>query len=126
MPVQYILHNLLANNDGAVGTLFLDESGETVELVCSEQITPYELRILGAYLGIYLRQVERICTADELGAPEMIHIEKRELHIYARALPDGYYVVLLQRRPGLVAVAQRTLAEAAGHLHQQFFAVEGA
>ena len=59
MPFQYILANLLAQNDGAIGALFLDESGETIDLACAD-LTPFQLRIVGAYVGIYLRQMERV------------------------------------------------------------------
>ena len=36
MPFQYTLANLLAENEGALGVLFLDETGETVDLACAE------------------------------------------------------------------------------------------
>jgi hypothetical protein len=120
MPVHYILANLLADNDRAVGALFLDDSGETVDLATSE-LTPYKVRVVGAYLGIYLRQFERICQDVGIEAPERIHIEKDDLHIYAQALPDGYYLVLLQRRPGLVGKARRSLQQAGEELRREFF-----
>ena len=47
---QYVLANLIANNDHALGALFLDGSGETVDLACSD-FSPYEMRVIGAYLG---------------------------------------------------------------------------
>lgn len=121
MPVEYILANLLAQNDRALGALFLDESGETVELACSEKMTPYEARILGAYLGIYLRQLSRVCSANSLGKPQRMHIEKEKVHIYAQALPEDYYVVLLQDRPGLVGAARRSLTGAVADLQREFF-----
>jgi len=121
MPVDYILANLLATNDRAMGALFLDESGETVDLACSDSLTPYQARIIGAYLGIYLRQLEKICARNRWGEPQQMHIEKDGLHIYAQALPEGYYVVLLQARPGMVAQAWRSLAGAVDDLHREFF-----
>jgi len=121
MPVDYILANLLATNDGALGALFLDESGETVDLACSANLTPYQARITGAYLGIHLRQLEKVCDRNLWGHPRQMHIEKEGLHIYAQGLPEGYYVVLLQSRPGLVAQARRSLAEAEGDLRREFF-----
>lgn len=120
MPVQYILANLLADNDHAVGALLLDDSGESVDLACSE-LTPYQVRIVGAYLGIYLRQLARVCEGNRLGGPRHIHIEKEGLHIYGEALPEGYYVVLLQRRPALVGQARRSLRRAARELQRQLF-----
>lgn len=121
MPVDYILATVLAQNEGALGALFLDDSGETVDLACADELTPYEARIVGAYLGIYLRQLERVCEANRLSPPQQMHIEKDTMHIYAQALPDGYYVALLQRRPGLVAPARRSLAAAVRNLHHEFF-----
>lgn len=121
---QYVLANLLAANEGAVGVLFLDGNGETVDLACSD-FGHYEMRVIGAYLGIYLRQLDKLLAASgggELGRPRVIHIEKRAVHIYAMALPDGYYLALVQRQPALVARARRTLADAVEQLRQELFA----
>jgi len=121
MPFQYILANLLAANEGAAGVLFLDDAGETVDLACADFTTPYDLRVLGAYLGIYLRQIEDVTARGNLGPTRMIHIERDGLHIYAMTLPDGYHVALVQRRPGLVAKARQTLGSATDELRREFF-----
>lgn len=121
MPYQYILANLLAKADGAVGVLFLDDSGETVDLACSDY-TPYQMRVLGAYLGIYMRQLRKVTEGNNLGAPQLIHIEKDALHVYAAPLPEGYYLVLVQPQPALVARATRALHEAAEELTRHLFA----
>lgn len=120
MAFSYILANLLAASDEAVGVLFLDDSGETVDYACSD-FSPYEMRVVGAYLGIYLRQLERFLAGSRLGEPRMIHIEKQALHIYAVSLPDGYYLVLVQRQPALVARAKAALATAVEQLRQELF-----
>ncbi len=121
MPFQYILANLLAGVNGAVGVLFLDDSGETVDLSCSEY-TPYQMRVLGAYLGIYMRQLEKVLEGNRLGNPRRIHVHKDGLHIYAQPLPEGYYLVLVQRQPALVAAAERALESAAHELEHHLFA----
>jgi predicted regulator of Ras-like GTPase activity (Roadblock/LC7/MglB family) len=117
---QYVLANLLANNDQVLGALFLDASGETVDFTCSD-FSPYEMRILGAYLGIYLRQFERILSTNQLGETTLVHIERDSLHIYAMPLPDGYYLAFVQRRPALVGRARRTLEDAVGQLRRELF-----
>lgn len=117
---QYVLANLLANNDQALGALFLDDNGETVDLACAGY-TPYQMRVVGAYLGIYLRQIEKVLTGSEAGQPRLIHIEKKVVHIYAMPLPDGYYLVLVQRHPALVARARATMVEAAAQLTRELF-----
>jgi len=117
---QYVLANLLANNDQALGALFLDDNGETVDLSCAGY-TPYQMRVVGAYLGIYLRQLEKVLTSSEIGAPQLIHIEKKAIHIYAMPLPDGYYLVLVQKHPAIVARARATMLEAVDQLTRELF-----
>jgi hypothetical protein len=117
---QYVLANLLANNDDALGVLFLDGGGETVDFACADG-NPYGMRILGAYLGIYLRQLAKIARQSELGEMRLVHIEKGTLHIYAVPLPDGYYLALVQRQPALVARARATLEGAVEQLRSGLF-----
>ncbi|KAB2960118.1 MAG: hypothetical protein F9K18_11305 [Thermoanaerobaculia bacterium] len=120
MPYQYILANLLAQNEGAVGVLFLDDAGETIDVACSE-FSPFQMRVVGAYVGIYLRQSQKFLEEVGQGAPRWMHIEKEALHVYARPLPDGYYVVLVQRSPALSGRAKRTLDEACEQLGRELF-----
>lgn len=120
MPFQYILANLLAQNDGSVGVLFLDGDGETVDLACSEY-TPYQMKVVGAYLGIYLRQIGALVKEQSAGTVDLIHLERERAHIHAIPLPDGYYLVLVQRPPAMVARARETLREAARQLEVALF-----
>jgi hypothetical protein len=118
---QYVLANLLANNDHALGALFLDGSGETVDLACGAGFSPYEMRIIGAYLGIYLRQLQKVLARNDLGQTQMIHIERRSLHIYVVPLLDGYHLALVQRFPALVARARESLNDAVEQLKRELF-----
>ncbi len=121
MVFQYVLANLLAHNDHALGALFLDGTGETVDLACGTDFSPYELRVIGAYLGIYLRQLERLLASNDLGEARMIHIEKKALHIYVVPLPEGYHLALVQGHPAMVAHARETMALAVEQLRQELF-----
>ena len=121
MDFQYVLANLLAHNDHALGVLFLDNTGETVDLACGPGFTPYEMRVIGAYMGIYLRNMERLLASNDLGEAKMIHIEKRDLHIYVVPLPDGYHLALVQRHPALVGRARETLNDAVEQLKNELF-----
>lgn len=120
MPFQYTLANLLANNDGAIAVLFLDETGETVDFACAEQ-TPFQMKLAGAYVGIYLHQLAGLLESVELGDAEILHIEREDIHIYASPLPYGYYLVLVQRRPALVARARETLIVARDEITREIF-----
>jgi len=121
MVFQYVLANLLAHNDHALGALFLDGTGETVDLACGTDFSPYEMRVIGAYLGIYLRQLDRLLASNDLGEARMIHIEKRALHIYVVPLPEGYHLALVQGHPAMVAHAKETMALAVEQLRQELF-----
>ncbi len=120
MSFHYILGNLLANNERAAGALFLDGAGEAVDYACAA-FTPYDMRVLGAYLGIYLRQLERFLSGNDMGSPRLVHIEKKAAHIYAIPLPDGYCVALVQHQPGLVGHARQSLVDAAEQLRSELF-----
>jgi hypothetical protein len=121
MVFQYVLANLLAHNDHALGALFLDGTGETVDLACGTDFSPYEMRVIGAYLGIYLRQLDRLLASNDLGEARMIHIEKKALHIYVVPLPEGYHLALVQGHPAMVAHAKETMALAVEQLRQELF-----
>jgi hypothetical protein len=114
MPFQYILADLLAQNEGAVGALFLDEAGETVDFACTDA-NPMDMRLLGAYVGIYLRQLRRFLEPRVFGTLGTVHIESSDLHVFAVPLEDGYYLVLAQRSPTL-SVRTRQQADRAGKL----------
>jgi predicted regulator of Ras-like GTPase activity (Roadblock/LC7/MglB family) len=120
MVYQYILANLLAKNDGAVGVLFVDDSGETIDVACSD-FSPYQMRVVGAYIGIYLRQAQQFLEEIGQGGPSLLHVEKEALHLYARPLPEGYFVLLVQRSPGLTGCARRTLDAACEQLTKELF-----
>ena len=121
MPFQYTLANLLAANEGAVAVLFLDDSGEVVDIACADQ-SPYQMKVLGAYVGIYMRQLGFVLEKVALGDPATLHIEKDGLHLFASALPDGYYLLLVQRDPAVVGRCMRTLASARDEIAREIFA----
>lgn len=120
MPFQYTLANLLAANDGAIAVLFLDDSGEVVDLACADH-SPYQMKVLGAYVGIYLRQLGGVLEKTDLGSPQLLHIEKDRIHLFASALPDGYYLLLVQNRPALVGRCRAALERARDEIAREIF-----
>jgi hypothetical protein len=120
MPFQYVLANLLAESSNAVAVMFMDDAGETVELATSEY-TPFDVQVVGAYLGIYLRQTHAAFDAAGLGPPEAMHIQHRYLHIHLRPLPEGYFLALVHRGGGPVARDRQRVERAAGQLTAELF-----
>ena len=109
---QKLLSSVLSEVPESAGALFLDETGETVAVV-AEGPSGSDLKILGAYLAIALRRTRHLHAERGLGAPRSIQIEHPGLVVQVRMLPDGYYLVLLHRRPGQVGRARRSLERAA-------------
>jgi hypothetical protein len=92
---------------GAIGAVFLDSEGETIEYA-AEELSPQDARLFGAYAGIFLARAAMLAT----GRPNRMIIEWSRLTAIAAPLTDDYYLVLLLRRPYLEAVAVRELERA--------------
>jgi hypothetical protein len=120
MPFQYVLANVLAETRDALGVLFLDDSGEAIE-VATGDFDASTLRLLGAYAGIYLRRVARFLEPETYGPLQSLELENDGYYIHGVPLPDGYYLVLVQRAPTLSAAARRTLQRARVQLEEALF-----
>ena len=106
---RLILHELLATTSGALAALFLDWEGETVELVCEHDLNDHELRILGAYQGIFLTRLRELCRQIEAGEPRRFKVEFADMMVLSYDIRDGYYIVLLADERANEGVAWRSL-----------------
>lgn len=108
---RMILHELLATTSGAQAALFLDWEGETVELACEHDLSDHELRIIGAYQGIFLSRLRELCTKVEAGEPRRFKIELDIRVVLSCDVKDGYYIVLLADTSFNEGLAWRRLEE---------------
>jgi predicted regulator of Ras-like GTPase activity (Roadblock/LC7/MglB family) len=115
---QYLLTNLLVDVPGAQGVVFLDPEGESVELV-SRQATAYELKLEGAYHGIFLRQAARLAVLMGAGELERIAIAGTQMQVMSRALKGGYYLVLIMESGTSTAVAGAAMQRASEHFNRE-------
>ena len=92
---RQILDQLLVTTGGALAAIFLDWEGETVELVCDRDLSDHELRILGAYQGVFFDRLRQMCTHVGAGEPKRFKIEFARKSVLSYDIKDGYYVVLL-------------------------------
>lgn len=92
---RLILDELLVTTHGALAALFLDFEGETVALVCDRDLSDHNLRILGAYQGIFLDQLRTLCAKSGAGEPRRFKLQFSEKSVLSYDVKDGYYVVLL-------------------------------
>ena len=120
MPFHYVLADLLAKVPAAIGVVFVDDTGETVDLATTEY-TPEELRVFGAYFGITLRRTRALLDETALGQPDQIHVRQGAVNVHAVYLPDGYALVLLQASSGSTALARKHLRTAVADLERELF-----
>jgi predicted regulator of Ras-like GTPase activity (Roadblock/LC7/MglB family) len=114
VPFQYLLTNLLVDVPGAQGAIFMDPEGEAIDFV-TRRATPYELRLEGAYHGIFLRRAGALAKLIDAGELERLSIRGRQVHVISKALRAGYYLVLLMEAgapPSVADAAMRRTAEA--------------
>lgn len=104
-----ILDQLLVTTHGALAALFLDYEGETVSLVCDRDLSDHDLRILGAYQGIFLMQLRTLCANTGAGDPRRFKIEFKAMSVLSYDVKDGYYVVLLVDASAIEGLAWRRL-----------------
>lgn len=106
-----ILHELLARTHGALAALFLDYEGETVEMVCEHDLNDHELRILGAYQGIFLDRLRNLCDHVGAGDPLRFKVQFENTAVLSYDIKDGYYLVLLVDRTFNEGFAWRRLEQ---------------
>ena len=113
---RLILNELIVTTHGALAALFLDFEGETVELVCDRDLSDHDLRIIGAYQGIFLSRLRTLCAHVSAGAPERFKLEFENVRVLSCDVKDGYYVVLLADKTANEGVAWRRLESCRGKL----------
>jgi len=92
-----ILVDVLQSVGGAIGAIFLDSEGESVEVVSARPFDTddHDLRVIGAYSGIFLSQLRRITEATNAGEARRFKIDFAASKIFCCVLRDGYYLVLV-------------------------------
>ena len=95
MPFHGILAQLLSSTNGSIAAIFLDYEGETVALITAHDVEQDELKALGAYQGIFLAQMRRLCSDLDIGTPRRFKVEFAKRKVLSCDVADGYFVVML-------------------------------
>jgi len=109
-----MLTALVGRVPGARGAVFCDHEGESVELVVADSaISEYEMKVYGAQMAAPWMSGQAL--AKESGAGPLLELQANCAagSLLCRALPDGYYVVLLLRAKAPAAPASFELRAAA-------------
>ncbi|MBV9495811.1 MAG: hypothetical protein JOZ54_16305 [Acidobacteria bacterium] len=87
----------MRSTDGALGAIFLDQEGETVEVLTERpfEADDNDLKVVGAYSGIFLTQLRNVCLDTKSGKLDRFKLEFATTSVFSCDLKDGYYVVLL-------------------------------
>ena len=120
MDFQYVLADLLSRVEGALGVMFLDYDGEAVEVLgWTDWI--YDIKVLGAYQGIFLTQAKNFSAERKLGVCEEMTMRIGQEIFLTRSLPDGYYVTLILGGNASEGLARRELARAGRKIAEILF-----
>lgn len=107
MPFQYVLANVLSDVPSALAVAFLDEEGETVAMITSEN-SHEEIKIFSAYQGIFLHHLQKI-----LKEKVTFYFYRTEANIcYNHKVGDNYYMVLIAREVQPVERVRRIMDRA--------------
>jgi len=93
MSFQVILKKLMESVPGAIGAVFADYEGESVDQV-SRNGDSYHVRFMGAHYGILLESTKRISTATDTGKAMSLTIKTEKIDYFTAPVYDGYFVVL--------------------------------
>jgi len=97
LPFRQILLELLQSIHGSLGALFLDWEGECVEVITERPFDAddHDLRVIGAYQGIFRAQLRKLCEEMDAGRPLRLKMDFETTKVLTCDLKDGYYLVLV-------------------------------
>ena len=121
MLFRRILLDLLQSTRGSLGAIFLDSEGESVEVITERpfEADDHDLRVIGAYQGIHLSHLKRLCDALRAGAPQRFKIEFEKMNVLSCDLRDGYYLVLVVDDSANEGIAWRQLETCRARIVQE-------
>jgi predicted regulator of Ras-like GTPase activity (Roadblock/LC7/MglB family) len=112
-----MLATLVKRVSKARGAVFCDQEGESVELVIhDDSLSEYELKVVGAQLAAVWVALQDSARDRGAGALLELQVGCGAGSLLCRALPDGYYVVLLVGQGGSGASAAFALRSAANQI----------
>lgn len=119
MSLQQEMDALVSEVSGALGAIIVDFEGEAVVTACGD-LPAHDLKVIGAYGGIFLDQIKRITKELELGPASSYVIEAAQSRLLNRVLNDGYFIVLILERHANLPVARARLEHSHARLLHEF------
>jgi len=109
-----ILKSTVEGLPGALGAIFADWEGESVEHFFAGPED--EIKLLGAHQGILLNLVKEAAAGAGHGAVKCMMLTTDKARVVVQPIKDGYFLVLLLTRHCNSGLALRAASSAAGVL----------
>jgi hypothetical protein len=116
-----ILRDVLGSTHGAIGAVFLDSEGESVEVVTARpfETDDHDLRVIGAYAGIFMSKLRRVADATDGGDVARYKFDFAASRIFCCNLHEGYYLVLIVDATAIEGIAWQRLDHCRAALLQE-------
>lgn len=95
MSFQKILKPLITDVEGAIGIIFVDADGEAVDHY--SRIPEYDMKLLGAYKSIIIKNIQETSNRLELGNIREIVIFLDEAILILSPVSEGYFLLLFMQ-----------------------------
>ncbi|MEK6679934.1 MAG: roadblock/LC7 domain-containing protein [Nitrospirota bacterium] len=95
MSFQAILQPLIKDVEGAIGIIFVDADGEAVDHY--SRIPEYDMKLLGAYKSIIIKNIQETSDRLELGGIREIVIFLDEAVLILSPVAEGYFLLLFMQ-----------------------------
>lgn len=107
----------LASAPGARGAAFLDPQGQIVAASGEDQV----LETIGAYQSVWLGELGRAAERAGLGEVFDLTMDFRDARVLTAGVKDGYFLVLVTDRAGILAPTRARLEDARRLLAAEIF-----
>jgi predicted regulator of Ras-like GTPase activity (Roadblock/LC7/MglB family) len=113
MSFEVIIKNLVDQLPQAIGAIMVDWEGESVIEHC--HCDSYDMRFIGAHIGIILTRLKAMQNGDQLGTVEDMVITTSERHLIIGCINPDYSLMMSVEQSCPVALAtyhfRRAIAE---------------
>ncbi len=113
-----ILQGMVERIPGALGAIFVDWEGESVETFSFDMPT-LDLQIIGAQWGVVWTEIQKSLARAGLGGPVELVVDGERGAVLVHQVTEQYFVVLAAKRDTHLATAQRELARSAASLRAE-------
>lgn len=95
MSFQNLLQPIIRDVEGTIGVIFADADGEAIDHY--SRIPEYDMKLLGAYKSIIIKNIQETTSRLELGSIREIVIFLDEAVLILSPVAEGYFLLLFMQ-----------------------------